>query len=101
MLFVQIFVNVCGKCDKKQMKFQYMENKLLEMEKKRMEMFLNYEDEEDDEEEYRGLEDEKQFRARKLKETPKNYLKKHYLYRIRGCYLLIKIVDVVRKKWLK
>ena len=44
------FVNVCGKCSKKQMKFQYMENKLLELEKQRMEMFMNFED--DDEEEY-------------------------------------------------
>ena len=32
------------------MKFQQMENKLLEMEKQRMEMFMNFEDE--DEEEY-------------------------------------------------
>ena len=49
------FVNVCGKCGKKQMKFQQMENKLMEMEKQRMEMFLNYEDEEEDEydEEYK------------------------------------------------
>ena len=43
-------VNVCGKCGKKQMKFQQMENKLLEMEKQRMAMFTNFEDE--DEEEY-------------------------------------------------
>ena len=49
------FVNVCGKCGKKQMKFQQVENKLLDMEKQRMEMFLNYEDEEEDEygEEYK------------------------------------------------
>ena len=47
---LKTFVNVCGKCGKKQMKFQYMENKLLEMEKQRMEMFLNYEEE--DEEKY-------------------------------------------------
>ena len=32
------------------MKFQHMENKLMEMEKQRMEMFMNFEDE--DEEEY-------------------------------------------------
>ena len=31
---------------------------------------------------------------------PQNYLKKNYLYIVRGCYLLIKTVDVVRKKWL-
>ena len=37
---LKTFVNVCGKCYKKQMKFQYMENKLMEMEKQRMEMFL-------------------------------------------------------------
>ena len=41
-------VNVCGKCYKKHMKFQYMENKLMEMEKQRMEMFLENEDEEED-----------------------------------------------------
>ena len=29
---------------------------------------------------------------------PKNYLKKKCLYIVRGCYLLIKTVDVVRKK---
>ena len=34
---LKTFVNVCGKCGKKQMKFQQMENKLLEMEKQRME----------------------------------------------------------------
>ena len=45
---LKTFVNVCGKCYKKQMKFQYMENKLMEMEKQRMEMFLENEDEEQD-----------------------------------------------------
>ena len=38
-------MNVCGKCGKKQMKFQQMESKLLEMEKQQMETFINYEDE--------------------------------------------------------
>ena len=28
---LKIFVNVCGKCYRKHMKFQYMENKLMEM----------------------------------------------------------------------
>ena len=42
---LETFVNVCGKCGKKQMKFQQMENKLMEMEKQRMEMFMNYEEE--------------------------------------------------------
>ena len=45
---LKTFVNVCGKCYKKQTKFQYMENKLMEMEKQRMEMFLENEDEEQD-----------------------------------------------------
>ena len=45
---LKTFVNICGKCSKKQMKFQYMENKLLEMEKQRMEMFLNNNDEDED-----------------------------------------------------
>ena len=52
---LKTFVNVCGKCSKKQMKFQYMEHKLMEMEKQRMEMFMNYENEEEDDfdEEYK------------------------------------------------
>ena len=52
---LKTFVNVCGKCGKKQMKFQQMENKLLEMEKQRMEMFMNFEDEDGEEydEEYK------------------------------------------------
>ena len=47
---LKTFVNICGKCGKKQMKFQYMENKLMELEKQRMEMFFQIDD--DDEEEY-------------------------------------------------
>ena len=49
---------------KKQMKFQQMENKLLEMEKQRMDMFMNYEDEEEEEydedykEQFRQITDE-------------------------------------------
>ena len=46
---LKTFVNICGKCGKKQMKFNYMENKLMEMERARMAMFL--EDNEDKEEE--------------------------------------------------
>ena len=45
---LKTFVNVCGKCYRKPIKFQYMENKLMEMEKQRMEMFLENEDEEQD-----------------------------------------------------
>ena len=45
---LKTFVNVCGKRYRKQMKFQYMENKLTEMEKQRMDMFLENEDEEQD-----------------------------------------------------
>ena len=36
----------------------------------------------------------------KTERAPKNYLKKKWLYIVRGCYLLIKTADVVRKKWL-
>ena len=66
---LKTFVNVCGKCYKKQMKFQYMENKLMEMEKQRMEMFMNYEDEEEDEydEEYK-----EQFRQMTDEETERH-----------------------------
>ena len=42
---LKTFVNVCDKCYRKQMKFQYMENKFMEMEKQRMELFLENEDE--------------------------------------------------------
>lgn len=45
---MKTFVNICGKCGEKQMKFQFMENKLLEMEKQRMEMFMNYEEEDEE-----------------------------------------------------
>ena len=38
---LKTFVNVCGKCYRKQINFQYMENKLMEMEKQRMEMYGN------------------------------------------------------------
>ena len=34
----------------------------------------------------------------KTESDPKNYLKKNDLYIVRGCYLLLKTVDVVRKK---
>ena len=50
---LKTFVNVCGKCGKKQLKFQQMENTLLE--KQRMDMFMNYEDEETFDEEYEEL----------------------------------------------
>ena len=36
---LKTYVNMCGKCGKRQMKFQTMENKLLEMEKVRMRIF--------------------------------------------------------------
>ena len=45
---LKTFVNVCGKCYKKQITFQYMENKLIEMEKQRMDRFLENEGEEQD-----------------------------------------------------
>ena len=50
-----------GKCGKKHMKFQQMENKLLEMEKQRMGMFMDFEDEDGEEydEEYK---EQEQFR---------------------------------------
>ena len=37
---LKTFVNMCGKCGKRQKKFQFMENTLLEMEKARMIMFF-------------------------------------------------------------
>ena len=46
--FLKTFVNLCGKCGKKQTPFNFMENKIMEMEKQRMNMFINYEDEDGD-----------------------------------------------------
>ena len=48
---LKTFMNMCGKCGKKQMKFQEMENKLLEIEKARMKMFLDNESSDDKDEE--------------------------------------------------
>ena len=42
---LKTFVNMCGKCGKRQMKFQFMENTLLEMEKTRMSMRMFLENE--------------------------------------------------------
>ena len=43
-------MNMCGKCGKKQMKFQTMEHPLLDLEKARMRMFFDkdFKDEEED-----------------------------------------------------
>ena len=144
---LKTFVNVCGKCYKKQMKFQYMENKLLVMEKQRMEMFLENEDEDTyfdltelkehlktlppnerhkvkDFERLRNLangqdpnegmseidmvikELEEEERENKNQPEPENWtspqklLLKKKLYIVRGCYLHIKTVGGVKKKWL-
>ena len=48
MYNLKTFVNICGRCHKRQMQFQYMENKLVEMEKQRMKMFLKEPDEEEE-----------------------------------------------------
>ena len=45
---LKTYVNVCGKCGEKQMKFQYMENRLTDMEKQRMDTLLNCDDGEAD-----------------------------------------------------
>ena len=57
---LKTFVNICGKCGMKQIKFQYMENKLMEKEEQRMEMFFQTDD--DDEEDYDEEEYKEQFR---------------------------------------
>ena len=38
---LETFVNVCGRCAHKQMKFQQMEIIIMNLEKQRMDMFLN------------------------------------------------------------
>ena len=144
---LKTFVNVCGKCYRKPIKFQYMENKLMEMEKQRMEMFLENEDEEQDtyfdlielKEHLRTLPPNERHKVKdferlrnlangqdpdegmdeidmakrnwkrrkgdmktnlnpKTERDSKNYLKKRWLYIVRGCYLLVRTVDVVGKK---
>ena len=38
---LKTFVNVCGRCAHKQMKFQQMENMMMDVQRQRMDMFLN------------------------------------------------------------
>ena len=52
---LRTFVNKCGKCGDKQLKFQEMENKLIEMEKTRMKMMTEDEEEETEEINYEEL----------------------------------------------
>ena len=89
---LKTFVNVCGKCGKKQMKFQQMENKLLEMEKQRMDMFMNYEDEEEKEydedykEQFRQMTDEKIERhigLEKVRNVMEGFDREHGINKIR------------------
>ena len=89
---LNFFANVCGKCGKKQMKFQQMENKLLEMEKQRMEMFMNYEDEEEDEydeeykEQFRQMTDEEIERhigLEKVRNVMEGFDREHGIEKIR------------------
>ena len=47
---LKTFVNMCGKCGKRQMNFQTMEDTLLEMEKVRMRMFFENNVSDDEEE---------------------------------------------------
>ena len=65
--FLKTFVNLCGKCGKKQMKFNYMENKIMEMEKQRMNMFI-YDEDEDASPEARELRDPFFENLREMKE---------------------------------
>ena len=99
---LKTFVNVCGKCGKKQMKFQQMENKLLEMEKQRMEMFMNYEDEEEDEydeeykEQFRQMTDEEIERhigLEKVRNVMEGFDREHGIDKIRRMIEEIKNED--------
>ena len=89
---LKTFVNVCGKCGKKQMKFQYMENKLMEMEKQRMEMFMNFEDEDNEDfdkeykEQFRKMTDEEIERhigLERVRNVIEGYDKEHGIDKIR------------------
>ena len=52
---MRTFVNMCGKCGDKQLKFQVMENKLIDMEKSRMKMMTEEEEDETDPTDYEEL----------------------------------------------
>ena len=89
---LKTFVNVCGKCGKKQIKFQQKENKLLEMEKQRLEMFMNFEDEDDKEydeeykEQFRKMIDEEIERhigLEKVRNVMEGFDKEHGIDKIR------------------
>ena len=83
---LKTFVNMCGKCGKRQMKFQFMENKLLEMEKTRMRMFFEN-DVSDDE-----VEEKIKINLNwKTEPAPKKLLKEHYLYMLRYAIYLWKL----------
>ena len=90
---LKTFVNVCGNCGKKQMKFQQTENKLMDMEKQRKEWFMNFE-EEDEEEEYdeeykeqfRNMTDEEVERhigLERVRNVMEGYDKEHGIEKIR------------------
>ena len=90
---LRTFVNVCGNCSKKQMKFQWMENKLMEMEKQRMDMFRNSpeEDEDDFDEEYkeqfRNMTDEEVERhigLERVRNVMEGYDREHGIDKIRS-----------------
>ena len=52
---MRTFVNMCGKCGDKQLKFQEMENKLIDMEKSRMKMMTEEEEKDEDDTDYDEL----------------------------------------------
>ena len=104
---LKTFVNICGKCGKKQIKFQQVENKLLEMERVRMDMFMNYEDEDEDEydeeykEQFRNMTDEeieKHIGLEKVRNVMEGYDKEHGIAKIRK---IIEEISKENKKYLK
>ena len=70
---MKTYSNICGRHSHRQLKFQYMENKLLEMEKDRVRMFME-ENDEDDEEETREPDPEEETEEEE-EETPYEELK--------------------------
>ena len=90
---LKTFVNVCGKCGKKQMKFQQSENKLLEMEKQRNAWFMNFEDNDDGEEydeeykeQFRNMSDEEIERhigLERVRNVMEGYDREHGIDKIR------------------
>ena len=102
---LKTFVNICGKCGKKQMKFQYMENKLMEMEKQRMEIFFQTDDDEEEydeeyKEQFRNMTDEeieRQIGLERVRNVMDGFEREHGIDKIRRIVKEIKDEKIERR----